>query len=287
LLLLKKERKVWALLCPATQSGIIALPYTTVHGQFGKQHHTALPEAPEIRKRQFISLSLDLPLVAMACDVPEWSDFLGGHNQRRPIRWLSRAQGRDLQSVSRHVHNDRMAQCESVQDLHLFPVSPPRFQWTHVQTPIDTTLGLVRPPLIHLDKNLEGSRGRQSRPVPALHQVAQKPGIAPRAAHSVGHAPCCPWLVLTASVGAHTDTPSIPPQPTHHPSHMGCITPNLAAQQGSPVSVAGAQTAIEREWMFPCLLGVGLWASALQLALPRSRPHLALCTMPLDWQRQR
>lgn len=75
--MLKKE-KVWALLCPATGSGIIALPYILVHGQFGNHHHTALPEAPEIRKRQFISLSLDLPLVAMACDVPEWSDFLGG-----------------------------------------------------------------------------------------------------------------------------------------------------------------------------------------------------------------
>lgn len=208
------------MLCPATQSGIIALPYTTVHGQFGKQHHTALPEAPEIRKRRFISLSLDLPLVAMACDVPEWSDFLGGHNQRRPIRWLSRAQGRDLQSVSRHVHNDRMAQCESVQDLHFFPVSPPRFQWTHAQTPIDTTLGLVRPPLIHWHKNLEGSRGRQSRSTPALHQVAQKPGIAPRAAHSVGHAPCCPWLVLTASVGAstHRHTHTKHPTAAHSPS---------------------------------------------------------------------
>lgn len=271
------------MLCPATRSGIIALPYTTVHGQFGNQHHTALPEAPEIRKRRFISLSLDLPLVAMACDVPEWPDFLGGHNQRRPIRWLSRAQGRDLQSVSRHVHNDRMTQCEIYQN---FPVSPPRFQWTHAQTPIDTTLGLVRPPLIHWHKNLEGSRGRQSRPVPALHQVAQKPGIAPRAAHSVGHAPCCPWLVLTASVGASTHRHTKHPTAAHSPSIThGLHHPNLAAQQGSPVSVAGAQTAIEREWMFPGLLGAGLWASALQLTLTRSLPHL--CTMPLNWQRQR
>lgn len=198
----------------------------------------------------------------------------GGHNQRRPIRWLSRAHRVAICRASPDMST--MTEWHSARGfwiLHSLPCQPATFP-----------MGLVCLPLIHWHKNLEGSRGRQSRPGPALHQVVQKPGIAPRAAHSVGHAPCCRWLVLTASTGArtsaHTDTP---PQPTHHP-----VLYTWAASRVHHCPPLELRPRSNANGCFLACLRLG-WTGRRHCSSPCLVHGLTstLCRMPLDWQRQR
>lgn len=264
--MLKKERSGLCF-CPATQCDIKGdtLQYSTVQSRTRTVRETTshgTSRSPPRDQKEIVHLALSrfASRGNGLATIQNGPTFWGAQSTASHSVAVQGTQGCDLQSVSRHVHNDRMAQCERVLDSSFSSLSA-----RHVSNG----------PRLSAAHSLAQEPGRVPRP--PVTAGARPPSGGPEAGNCSTGCPQCRSCTVLSMASAHCLNWSENERTHRHTTaaHSPSSTVHMGCQQGSPLSTTGAQTAIERKWMFPGLLEAGLdWASALQLTLPRSRPHL-------------